>query len=133
MPRLLTNLGLWVGLAAALATSAAELPKVRVLATGGTIAGAQASAAGYRYRSAAYDVASLLAAVPNLDRFAAITGEQVANIGSQDMSDEIWLALGNRVNEVLVSSDADAILIEFGTLGPTAGRKARPVAGSVPG
>ena len=31
---------------------AADLPKVRVLATGGTIAGAQASATDYGYRSA---------------------------------------------------------------------------------
>ena len=74
---------------------------VRVLATGGTIAGAQASATDYGYKSGAYDVNSLLAVVPNLDKLAVITGEQVANIGSQDMSDEIWLKLARRVNEVL--------------------------------
>jgi L-asparaginase len=94
---------------------AADLPKVRVLATGGTIAGAQASATGYGYRSGAYDVNSLLSAVPNLDKLAVLTGEQVANIGSQDMNDAIWLKLGKRVNEVLASSDADAILITHGT------------------
>ena len=30
-----------------------------------------------------------------------LTGEQVANIGSQDMNDEVWLKLAKRVNEVL--------------------------------
>ena len=60
-------------LAAVLATGglvtaqAADLPKIRVLATGGTIAGAQASATDYGYKSGAYDVNSLLKAVPNLD------------------------------------------------------------------
>jgi L-asparaginase len=98
-----------------MAASAADLPKVRVLATGGTIAGAQASATSYGYKSGAYDVNSLLSAVPNLGKLAAITGEQVANIGSQDMSDEIWLKLGKRVNAVLASPDADAILITHGT------------------
>ena len=87
---------LLMGLAAALgvgATAAAQpggkLPRVRVLATGGTIAGAQASATEYGYKSGAYDVNTLIAAVPNLDRLASISGEQVANIGSQDMNDEV--------------------------------------------
>ncbi|MDH4106197.1 MAG: L-asparaginase, partial [Gammaproteobacteria bacterium] len=53
---------------------AADLPKIRVLATGGTIAGAQASATDYGYKSGAYDVNSLLSAVPNLDKLAVITG-----------------------------------------------------------
>ena len=54
-------------------------------------------------------------AVPNLDKLAVITGEQVANIGSQDMSDEIWLRLARRVNAVLATPDTDAVLITHGT------------------
>ena len=99
----------------ALAQQSGPLPKVRVLATGGTIAGAQASATDYGYKSGAYDVNSLLKAVPNLDKLAVITGEQVANIGSQDMNDEVWLKLARRVNEVLKSPDADGVLITHGT------------------
>lgn len=111
-----------IGMAAALVTGslaitlqAADLPQIRVLATGGTIAGAQASATDYGYKSGAYDVNSLLAAVPNLDRLAVITGEQVANIGSQDMSDEIWLKLAKRVNAVLAEPGTDGVLITHGT------------------
>ena len=91
------------------------LPKVRVLATGGTIAGAQASATDYGYKSGAYDVNTLISAVPNLDKLAQITGEQVANIGSQDMNDEVWLKLAKRLGEVLKSPDTDAVLITHGT------------------
>ncbi len=98
-----------------LAQQSGALPRIRVLATGGTIAGAQASATDYGYKSGAYDVNALLKAVPNLDKLAIITGEQVASIGSQDMNDEIWLKLAKRVNEVLKSSDADGILITHGT------------------
>src|SRR5512146_692411 len=101
------------GLATAL--QAADLPKVRVLATGGTIAGAQASATDYGYKSGAYDVNSLIKAVPNLDKLAVITGEQVANIGSQDMSDEIWLKLAKRLNAVLAEPGTSAVLITHGT------------------
>jgi L-asparaginase len=102
---------------AAVAASAdtAGLRKVRVLATGGTIAGAQASATDYGYKSGAYDVNTLISAVPNLDKLAAISGEQVANIGSQDMNDEVWLKLAKRLNEVLKSPDTDAVVITHGT------------------
>jgi L-asparaginase len=99
----------------AAAASEAQLPKIRVLATGGTIAGAQASATDYGYKSGAYDVNSLLKAVPNLDKLAVITGEQVANIGSQDMNDEIWLKLAKRVNTVLAEPGTDGVLITHGT------------------
>jgi L-asparaginase len=88
---------------------------VRVLATGGTIAGAQASATDYGYQSGAYDVNSLISAVPNLDKLAVITGEQVANIGSQDMNDQVWLTLAKRVNAVLADPGTDAVLITHGT------------------
>ncbi len=99
----------------ATALQAADLPKIRVLATGGTIAGAQASATDYGYKSGAYDVNSLLAAVPNLDKLAVITGEQVANIGSQDMNDEVWLELAKRLNAVLAEPATDGVLITHGT------------------
>ena len=99
----------------ATALQAADLPKIRVLATGGTIAGAQASATDYGYKSGAYDVNSLLKAVPNLDKLAVITGEQVANIGSQDMNDEVWLKLAKRVNAVLAEPGTDGVLITHGT------------------
>lgn len=99
----------------AIAAQAADLPIIRVLATGGTIAGAQASATDYGYTSGAYDVNALLEAVPNLDKLAVITGEQVANIGSQDMNDEIWLKLAKRVNAVLAEPGVGGILITHGT------------------
>jgi L-asparaginase len=111
---------LTIAVVASLLTSLAAvaqtaLPRVRVIATGGTIAGAQASAQDYGYKSGAYDVNTLIDAVPNLGKLASITGEQVVNIGSQDMNDEVWLKLAQRVNETLTSSDFDAVLITHGT------------------
>jgi len=102
-------------LAAACGVAAADLPNVRVIATGGTIAGAQASAQEYGYKSGAYDVNTLINAVPNLDKLAHITGEQAANIGSQDMNDAIWLKLAHSVAAALASDEVDAVLITHGT------------------
>jgi len=110
------TLGLLTVLATvAVAQAETALPRVRVLATGGTIAGAQASATDYGYKSGAYDVNTLIKAVPNLDKLAQITGEQVASIGSQDMNDEVWLTLAKRLNAVLATPDVDAVLITHGT------------------
>jgi L-asparaginase len=97
------------------ARAADRRPNIHVLATGGTISGTQASSTSYGYKSGAVDVDSLLKTVPNLDRLAVITAEQVANIGSQDMNDEIWLKLAKRVNQVLNSPNTDGVLITHGT------------------
>ena len=89
--------------------------RVHVLGTGGTIAGAQPDPAHYGYTAATYGIDWLLAAVPGLDRLAVLSGEQVVNIGSQDMDDGLWLRLARRVNEVLAAPGIDAALITHGT------------------
>ncbi|HEY5741554.1 MAG TPA: asparaginase, partial [Terrimicrobiaceae bacterium] len=54
-------------------------------------------------------------AVPQLAKVAEISGEQVANIGSQTMNHEIWLKLAERVNELLKSDAVDGIVVTHGT------------------
>jgi L-asparaginase len=91
------------------------LPKIKVLATGGTIAGAQASQADAGYKSGTFSVDDLIKAVPQLKNIAQLSGEQVANIGSQTMNHEVWLKLAARVNEVLKGDDVDGVVITHGT------------------
>jgi L-asparaginase len=97
-----------------IASAAYAKPKIMILATGGTIAGAQTSAAEAGYKSGSFSVDDLIKAVPQLKDIADISGEQVANIGSQTMNHEVWLKLANRVNEVL-SGDTDGVVITHGT------------------
>jgi L-asparaginase len=95
--------------------ASAANPRIRILATGGTIAGAQASRSEYGYKSASFNVDDLIKAVPQMKELADITGEQIVNIGSQDMNDEVWLKLAKRVNEVLAMPDVDGVVITHGT------------------
>jgi L-asparaginase len=88
---------------------------VVVLATGGTIAGAAASDVQAAYTSGQVGVEQLLAAVPQAKKLAVMRGEQIANIGSQDMNDEVWLKLARRINELAAKSDVDGIVITHGT------------------
>ncbi len=99
----------------ALAPTAFALPRVRVLATGGTIAGAQASTADIGYKAGTFSVDDLIKAVPQLKVVAEIDGEQVANIGSQTMNHEVWLKLAARANALLQQPDVDGIVVTHGT------------------
>ena len=60
-------------------------------------------------------VDALLKAVPQINDIAVVKGEQVANIGSQAMNNEIWLKLAKRVNELLKQKDVAGIVITHGT------------------
>lgn len=90
-------------------------PNVVILATGGTIAGSASSQLDTAYTSGTITVDAIIAAVPQLKDIANIKGEQVSNIGSQAMTNEIWLKLSKRVNELLKSKDVDGIVITHGT------------------
>lgn len=103
------------GAAIACAQAAPSLPKIKVLATGGTIAGAQTSQAEAGYKSGSFSVDDLIKAVPQLKKIAELSGEQIANIGSQTMTHDVWLKLAARVNEALATGDADGVVITHGT------------------
>jgi len=89
--------------------------RVHLLATGGTIAGQAGSDVDPGYQSGAVALDELVRAVPGLRGLADLTGEQVAQVGSQDMTDALWLALAARVNALFASDRADGVVITHGT------------------
>lgn len=91
------------------------LPVIAVLATGGTIAGAQADATSAGYKAGSFSVNDLLDAVPQLARIAEIRAEQVANVGSQNMTHEVWSALAARVSTLCQDASVAGIVITHGT------------------
>ena len=60
-------------------------------------------------------ISTLLDAVPELKDIANVTGEQIVRIASQDMSDEVWLILAKKINQLLKRPDIDGIVITHGT------------------
>jgi L-asparaginase len=97
------------------AQEAKTKPRIEIIATGGTIAGAQAGSSEYGYKAGSFRVEDLINAVPQMKNLATITGEQVVNIGSQDMNDAVWLKLARRLNERLASNEVDGIVVTHGT------------------
>jgi L-asparaginase len=90
-------------------------PNIVILATGGTIAGAAASGTQAAYTSGAVTIDAMITAVPGIKDMANIKGEQISNVGSQDMSFDIMLKLAKRINELMKSSEVDGIVITHGT------------------
>ena len=93
-----------------------KLPNVKILATGGTIAGSASSdtqMTGYKAGALGIDV--LINAVPQIKEYANVTGEQICKIDSKDMTNDIWLTLSKRINELLADDSVDGIVITHGT------------------
>lgn len=90
-------------------------PTIYILATGGTIAGTGESTVGSSYTAGAISVDQMLAAVPEINDIALIKGEQVAQIGSQDMNNEVWLNLAKRINELAAQPEVEGFVITHGT------------------
>jgi len=97
-------------------SSHTSLPRIAVLATGGTIAGEAGDAAKTSgYKAGVVGVDKLLGAVPSLAQVAQIQAEQVASIDSKDMAPALWATLCARVNALLAQDDIDGIVITHGT------------------
>ncbi|SCU82567.1 Glutaminase-asparaginase [Cupriavidus necator] len=104
--------------AAAPATAQAEARKANIviIGTGGTIAGAGASATNTAaYQSAVVPVDKIIASVPEISKVANVKGEQIFQIGSESFNNERLLKLAKRVSELLKQPDVDGIVITHGT------------------
>jgi L-asparaginase len=93
-----------------------DLPRLLLIATGGTIAGAAPSAARTQgYVPGALPVTALVDAVPALATVARVSAEQPFAIGSQHMSTARWLVLAARVRAAAADPSIDGVVIAHGT------------------
>ena len=94
----------------------ANLPNIVILATGGTIAGAGATAtASASYQAAKVPVDKLIAGVPELKNVANVRGEQVFQIASESFTNDHLMQLGKRVAALVKQPDVDGIVVTHGT------------------
>ena len=102
--------------ASAIAHAQAALPNVVILATGGTIAGAGASAVNSAtYSAAKVPVDKLIAGLPELSKVANVRGEQVFQVASESLTNDNLLTLAKRVSALSKQPDVDGIVITHGT------------------
>lgn len=95
-------------------------PKIAILATGGTIASQGRNSLSLTdYGSSQgiqpMGIEALIKAVPEINQFADIVGEQIYNIGSSKLSFENLLALAKRINRLFETSEIEGIVVTHGT------------------
>src|SRR5580765_972009 len=93
-------------LALALAAPALAQPRVRLIATGGTIANA---------RDGRWSAETLLSTVAGLADIARVEPETFSRTASLALSLDDWLRLARRVNEVATEPDLAGIVVTVGT------------------
>jgi L-asparaginase len=99
--------GLIVCLAIDGSASAQELPRVRLVATGGTISNRSGG------RLTADDLIGL---IPDVRRYARPESEQFSNVSSSELTLKQWLTLSRRLNELFASDTGLAgIVVTSGT------------------
>jgi L-asparaginase len=106
---------IWQSVVQADDTAGQNLPNVVILATGGTIAGSASTTSSVGYKAGTVPVQALVDAVPELKKIAKVRGEQVFQIASQNMTNDYWLKLAERVNELVQQPDVAGIVITHGT------------------
>jgi len=108
--------GMGLAVLSTFAAAQAVKPNVVILATGGTIAGAGASALNSAtYAAAKVPVDKLLAGLPELANVANIKGEQVSQIASESFTNDNLLKLGKRISALVKQPDVDGIVVTHGT------------------
>lgn len=90
-------------------------PRIRVLATGGTIAGKAGSALRHDYRPGQIGIEEFLSQLDGLDLEARIEGEQIANIGSENVDETHWAKLHAACLTAMADQTCAGIVITHGT------------------
>lgn len=101
---------------ALVAFAADAKPGVTIYATGGTIAGSSKSNTDTtNYKAGSLGVEVLINAVPELKNVATVTGEQISNVASGDITQAILLKMAKSINAKLASPETHGVVITHGT------------------
>lgn len=95
--------------------NAGDGPRIVLLGTGGTIASSGASATqlhDYRVTATLEDV---MASVPQIHTLGSLSGEQLFNVPSHDIDNDMLLQLARRVAQALDDPGVDGVVLTHGT------------------
>ncbi len=97
--------------------SSNDLPIVWILSTGGTIAGKGGSSMSLSdYKGGSLLGEEIVNSVPEIKQYANVNVEQVANVGSQDITPAHWTKLANRINAIFAHDPKVAgVVVTHGT------------------
>jgi len=102
--------------ASALSVRAADLPKVRIFTTGGTIQSKGANRdVQMEYNTGKVTADELIADLPELKDIAEVSSTEISNVGSPAVNQEIQLKLAKAINAWLALPDTAGAVVTHGT------------------
>lgn len=93
----------------------ARKPHIRLISTGGTIAGLGVSGSSTGYRAGAITADVLLDAIPGIRDIATLSVNPLFSIGSQDFTTTHSIVLRQAIADALADRSIDAVLVTHGT------------------
>ena len=90
-------------------------PCLKILATGGTIAGSAGTAIGRGYKPGRVGIAQMVDEVRALGLDARLDGVEIAAVGSQDIGWDEWQALHREIEAACADDDVAGIIVTHGT------------------
>lgn len=93
----------------------ASLPNITIFATGGTIASQGSSSAQTVGYQVGLGVQQLVDAVPEVLNISNIYGQQIANVGSQNINATVLLQLARNITAELEKDDVQGVVVTHGT------------------
>ena len=85
--------------------------KVVILATGGTIAGKGERGKAAIYNPGSLSIDALIEEIPEIEDVAEIEAIQICNVNSDDITDEIWFSLTNKINELSIDPSVSGFVV----------------------
>lgn len=91
------------------------MKNVAIIATGGTIAGTGENGKTVAYHAGEISVDNIIESIPIIKTLAHIQAYQLFNVDSNEMDEEHWMILSNKINEIALDVNVDGIVVTHGT------------------
>lgn len=89
--------------------------KIKIITTGGTIAGKGEPGKTAEYKPGAADMKTIISGIANINELAEIDIIPICSINSDDITETIWLKTAKLINKLSENNEADGFIITHGT------------------
>lgn len=91
------------------------MKNIVIIATGGTIAGSGKMGKATNYQAGKINIDEIIDSIPMINEVANLKAIQLFNVDSNEIDEQYWLILANKINELVNCDDVDGIVVTHGT------------------
>lgn len=88
---------------------------IAIVGTGGTIAGTGQQGKTVAYHAGEMNVDEVIASIPAIQEVAHIKAYQLMNVDSNEMNQDYWIELSQRINQIVDDENIDGVVVTHGT------------------